>query len=756
MKKITRLLAIFVWSILIAPFATNAQSYLDDIMFQSFGWDEYNQSRVACGFYNFYNQQASYMKSAGFDMIWFPPASQSTGGVGYIPTKLYNFSQTSWGTEAELKTMLATYNGLGMYPIADIVVNHRGGTTSWTDFTEPTWGCETIAYNDDGGSLHTATYVGCKPAGANDTGDDFSGGRDLDHTNATVQSGVKQYLTLLKELGFKGWRWDVAKGFSATYFGEYNKASTPYYSVGEYWDGNTTTLKNWIDGTGNAPSGTTEKSGAFDFANYYQLSTAVRFNSYGVLNSSGKMPGIAGQIGYDNKAVTFVDNHDTFTKTEAILDNNIMKGYAYILTHPGIPCVWAPHYFGGSYTKEGVTRTYTDNQTAINKLMAVRKANGINAYSYITINQSSSTYAAYVKKSFSDADPVIAVKIGSGAWTPTGSGWILNVSGTDYSVWSKKEITTPAVASSCGVTISLIGDGVSDWETDVPLSTTDNKNYTLSNYNFIGGGVKFRANNSWSVNWGGTGFPTGTGVKASNDNIPVVAGKYSVSFNIESGAYSFTSGCTCPTEVNPVCANGVQYTNACVADCAGATGYTAGACPTSVGIIGTAVTGWVEDVDMTTSDGISYTLDYPLVKGEMKFRKDNKWTENWGGTYPSGTGVLNSTNNIAIPSDGNYIINFNLTTKAFSIEPSLNVDSINSKSSSSISLYPNPSNNDWNLKSDETVLSVKLIDRTGKEIASYSPSTKEYVILGSNLAPGLYFAVVTTANATQTIKLVKE
>ncbi|MBK9223559.1 MAG: hypothetical protein IPO23_00905 [Flavobacterium sp.] len=57
--------------------------------------------------------------------------------------------------------------------MADIVVNHRGGTTSWTDFTEPTWGCESICFNDDGGATQTATYVGCKPPGANDTGEDF-------------------------------------------------------------------------------------------------------------------------------------------------------------------------------------------------------------------------------------------------------------------------------------------------------------------------------------------------------------------------------------------------------------------------------------------------------------------------------------------------------------------------------------------------------------------------------------------------------
>ena len=37
------------------------------------------------------------------------------------------------------KKMLANMNARGLYPIADVVVNHKG-TKNWTDFTNPTWG----------------------------------------------------------------------------------------------------------------------------------------------------------------------------------------------------------------------------------------------------------------------------------------------------------------------------------------------------------------------------------------------------------------------------------------------------------------------------------------------------------------------------------------------------------------------------------------------------------------------------------------
>ncbi|MFN3270973.1 MAG: chitobiase/beta-hexosaminidase C-terminal domain-containing protein [Cloacibacterium caeni] len=436
--------------LLLSVISVKGQDYLDDIMFQSFGWDEYSQSRHTSegGFYEYYNSRAGNLKAMGFDMIWLPPPSASTGGVGYFPTEWFNFSQTSWGSEAQLKKMLANMNARGLYPIADVVVNHRSGTTGWTDFTNPTWGCETICSNDDAAS---ASYVGCRPSGAPDTGEGFPGSRDLDHTNLTVQNGVKDFLSRLKALGFKGWRWDVAKGFAPVYFGNYIQASQPYYSVGENWDGNATNLKNWIDGTyaGGINSSTTV-SGAFDFSTYYALSGALKTNNFTNLKNSftGAMNGLAGQIGYAEKAVTFVDNHDTFVKTEAILGNNIPKAYAYILTHPGIPCVFAPHYYGGTYTKDNVTRTYsTGYASEINKLMAIRKTTGINAYSHITIDKAESgLYTAYIKKNASDTEPVVAVKIGPNAWTPSlGTGWIQSASGTDYAVWTKTAINVAPI-----------------------------------------------------------------------------------------------------------------------------------------------------------------------------------------------------------------------------------------------------------------------------------------------------------------------
>jgi hypothetical protein len=431
LKKLVFALICFCFSFTTSLQAQSAAN-VNDIMLQAFGWDVHTQVSVATegGLYNYLKNRTSGYATAGFNVIWLPPPSKSTGGVGYIPTELFNFSQTSYGSEAQLRAMLTAFNTSTprIHPMADIVVNHRGGTTNWTDFTNPTWDCHSITSNDE---ANFGTITGVRPCGTPDTGEDFNGGRDLDHTNLQVQNGVKEYLTRLKALGFDSWRWDVAKGFSAGYFGDYINASAPYASVGEYWDGSTTALKSWINGTGN-------RSAAFDFALYYNaLQPAINSGNYAALAGN---PGLAGQFGYADKAVTFIDNHDTFVKPGSfVTGNNIMKGYAFILTHPGMPCVFFPHYYGGTYSKDGVTVTYTANQTAINQLMAIRKNNGINAYSSVVVSNASSFYSATI-------DNKVVVKIGPGLWNP-GTGWVLKASGNDYAVWERETVAdVPSLA----------------------------------------------------------------------------------------------------------------------------------------------------------------------------------------------------------------------------------------------------------------------------------------------------------------------
>jgi alpha-amylase len=95
-------------------------------------------------------------------------------------------------------------------------------------------------------------------------------------------------------------------------------------------------------------------------------------------------------------------------------------GYAYVLTHPGVPCVFWFHYFdGGAYTRE-----------RIDKLIKVRKDNGLSARGAVDIKEAKAgLYAAIV-------DGKVALKLGSNDWSP-GKGWVVSVDGDRFAVWVK-------------------------------------------------------------------------------------------------------------------------------------------------------------------------------------------------------------------------------------------------------------------------------------------------------------------------------
>lgn len=113
------------------------------------------------------------------------------------------------------------------------------------------------------------------------------------------------------------------------------------------------------------------------------------------------------------------------------------------------------------------------------------------------------------------------------------------VTGGDY--FSDSNESSDFGLSSVNLYNIGIGGTFNNWggTADVSMSSTDGINFTVSNHIFPATKVKFRENNAWNLSWGGSTFPTGTGLSNGAD-IVVPAGTYTVKFNIVSGDYSFT------------------------------------------------------------------------------------------------------------------------------------------------------------------------------------------------------------------------
>jgi alpha-amylase len=385
-----------------------------DVMMQGFHWYSYQ----TYPWWNTVKAKAPALKSAGFTMVWLPPPSDAASNEGYLPRRL-DVLDSKYGTRADLVSALSTLNTNGVKPIADIVINHRVGTSNWADFTQPSWGSDAVCRGDE--------WTGA--TGNADTGDGYDAARDIDHTKVYVQDSIVNWMNnSLKSIGYAGWRYDYVKGYNGSYVGSYNTRTTPYFSVGELWtdldinnpNPHRQLLMNWIDATGG-------KSAAFDFTTKGLLQQAVQYNEFWRLKDAAGAP--AGAIGWwPAKSVTFIDNHDTGPSYPSGGQNHwpfpgdkVLQGYTYILLHPGIPCVYWVHYFDWGHS--GV----------INTLMGIRKSKGIHSTSAVSIQAAdSSKYAAII----TGRTGKVAMKIGYGAWSP-GAGWTLATSGTNYAVWTQ-------------------------------------------------------------------------------------------------------------------------------------------------------------------------------------------------------------------------------------------------------------------------------------------------------------------------------
>ena len=114
-----------------------------------------------------------------------------------------------------------------------------------------------------------------------------------------------------------------------------------------------------------------------------------------------------------------MDNHDTSRDDRFGSNEQLALGYAYILSHPGTPCVYYADWQISSV------------QTAIKNLIAARRKAGITSTSSVYIDKyTSGLYAAYINNN-------LAVKIGTGSWAPSDATYKLATSGTNFAVWTK-------------------------------------------------------------------------------------------------------------------------------------------------------------------------------------------------------------------------------------------------------------------------------------------------------------------------------
>ena len=424
-------------SLVLGVLSANAQGWPENysgVMLQGFYWDSFKETK-----WTTLEKQAAELGNY-FSLVWLPQSGNCGDGksMGYNPLYYWN-QNSSFGTEAELRSLIKTFNANGIGTIADVVVNHRGTMTNWVDFPAETYNGVTyqmlptdICADDDGGETKNwASKNGYQLSANNDTGEGWSGMRDLDHKSTNVQKCVKAYTKyLVDDLGYTGFRYDMVKGFSASYVADYNNHAGVQFSIGENF-GNVEEAKRWIDG---AKYNGTRMSAAFDFQFHYTLAKAVKEKNWTYLNAKAYHLVSSGSE-YNRYAVTFVENHDTQyrspseTGSEAI-SSDIRACNAYLLAMPGTPCVFLKHWI--DYKKD------------IKMMIEARKLAGItNTSTYTNMRQERGLSAIAVR---GEGNKMLLAVVGPDAatYTPTaafrklceGEGYVYYVnSSVDTSGW---------------------------------------------------------------------------------------------------------------------------------------------------------------------------------------------------------------------------------------------------------------------------------------------------------------------------------
>ena len=400
------------------------------VMLQGFYWDSYDATK--------WTNLQDQAKELGqyFDLVWLPQSANCGGqSMGYDDLYWFSDYNSSFGSEAELRSLIKAFKDNGIGTIADVVINHRKNKSNWVDFPKETYNGVTyeltstdICSDDDGGATKQwADQNGYSLSPNKDTGEGWSGMRDLDHKSENVQTSVKAYLKmLLEDLGYTGFRYDMVKGYSGSYTKLYNDYAQPTYSVGECWDG-TNTIRNWIDAT-------EKTSAAFDFQFRYTVRNAINRNDWTQLGkqNEGNWPLVSSsyQNGeYRRWAVTFVENHDTERRSNAAQDpivRDTLAANAYLLAMPGTPCVFLTHWMAC--------------KKDIKMMINARKAAGIhNESSYANHTNSTGYYGVRVTGDKAQLLAVVGNNVAN--YTPN-EQWQAIIKGYHYAYYLNRQAET--------------------------------------------------------------------------------------------------------------------------------------------------------------------------------------------------------------------------------------------------------------------------------------------------------------------------
>ena len=204
-----------------------------------------------------------------------------------------------------------------------------------------------------------------------------------------------------------------------------NAATSPTFSVGEYWDTNVGNVDSWVNGA---------NSSAFDFPLYYTMQAFCNDTSGGGNLANILDPNQCYASKNPLRAVTFCANHDT----DQIV-NDKMIAYAIIMTYQGYPCIFWEDYFNYGLAKGGGNGSGWGN--GINQLVWCREKLAAGSPTIQVLESSDPQCLIYGSYGKSSSSPgyIVIINTNPSGWkgytVTTGNGYLKNQTLKAYA-WS--------------------------------------------------------------------------------------------------------------------------------------------------------------------------------------------------------------------------------------------------------------------------------------------------------------------------------
>ncbi len=386
------------------------------ILFQYFEWFMDTQNDLWIRLKN----DVAHLKEIGVSGVWIPPAYKATSAfdAGYGAYDLYDLGEfdqkgsvkTKYGSKAELHEVIAALQEQGIQVYADVILNHKANgdeketfmavevdphdrnkkvsepyeIEAWTKFTFPgrgdkyspfKWSWVHFSGTDfDAKTNKKAIFMieginkgwswGVTPEKGNY---DYLMFNDIDYKHPDVVKEIMDWsIWFINETKIDGMRLDAVKHVENDFVGDFvknlrEKAGEDFYVVGEYWNQNSNEMNDYL-------SEVDYQLDLFDVRLHFNFHVASKAGGYYDMRKlfDGTLV-----MQHRDKAVTFVDNHDS--QPGQALESWVQpwfKPLAYaliLLRKDGYPCIFYGDYYGikGPHPIEGM-------QAAIDKLIYLR------------------------------------------------------------------------------------------------------------------------------------------------------------------------------------------------------------------------------------------------------------------------------------------------------------------------------------------------------------------------------------------------